>query len=58
MYYDLIIIQLVIAYAHGLHYKHHIGMTMDKFHFNKHKQDIWECDWLIGHIISIKEICL
>ena len=29
-------------------------MTMNKFHFNEHKQDSWKCDWLIGHIISIK----
>ena len=29
-------------------------MTMNKFHFNEHKQDTWECDWLIRHIISIK----
>ena len=29
-------------------------MTMNKFHFNEHKQDTWKCDWLIGHIISIK----
>ena len=26
---------------------------MNKYHFNEHKQDIWKCDWLIGHIISI-----
>ena len=28
-------------------------MTMNKFHFNEHKQDTLKCDWLIGHIISI-----
>ena len=28
-------------------------MTMNKFHFNEHKQNTWMCDWLIGHIISI-----
>ena len=38
-YYDLIIIHLVIAPAHGLHCKHHTRMTMNKFHFNEHKQD-------------------
>ena len=53
MYYDLIIIHLVIAYAYGLHCKHHTGMTMNKFYFNEHKQDTWKCDCLIGHIISI-----
>ena len=37
MYYDLIVIHLVIAYAHELHYKHHTKMKMNKFHFNKHK---------------------
>ena len=30
-----------------------LRMTMNKFHFNEHKQDWWKCDWLIGHIISI-----
>ena len=40
MYYNIIIIHLVIAYAHGLHYKHHTRMTMNKFCFNEHKQDI------------------
>ena len=29
-------------------------MTMNKFHFNEHKQDTWKCDWLICHIISIR----
>ena len=56
-----------IAHAHGLHCKHHTRMTMNKFHFNEHKQDTWKCDWLIGHIISIilflpsiwyKELCI
>ena len=28
-------------------------MTMNKSHFNEHKQDIWKRDWLVGHIISI-----
>ena len=27
---------------------------MNKFHFNEHKKDTWKCDWLIGHIISIR----
>ena len=53
MHYDLIIIHLVIAYAHGLHCKHHTRMTMNKFHFNELKQDKWKCDWLIGHVIYI-----
>ena len=44
---------LVIAYAHGPHYKHHTIITMNKFHFNKHKQDTWKYDWLIAHIVSI-----
>ena len=26
---------------------------MNKFHFDEHQWDIWKCDWLIGHIISI-----
>ena len=39
MYYDLFIIYLVIVYAHGLHYKYHTRMIMNKFHFNKHKQE-------------------
>ena len=33
-------------------------MTMNKFYFNEHKQDTWKCDWLIGHIISIMELCV
>ena len=53
LYYDLIIIHVVIVYAYELHCKHHTRMTMNKFHFNEHKQDTWKCDWLIGHIISI-----
>ena len=28
-------------------------MTVNKFHFNEHKQDTLMCDWLIGHIIFI-----
>ena len=31
-------------------------MTMNKFHFNEHKQDTWKGDWLIGHIISITPV--
>ena len=23
-------------------------MTMNKYHFNEHKQDTWKCNWLIG----------
>ena len=30
-------------------------MTMNKYHFNEHKQDTRKCDWLMGHIISIKK---
>ena len=30
-------------------------MTMNKFYFNEYKQDTLKCDWLIGHIISIKK---
>ena len=30
-------------------------MIMNRFHFNKHKQDSWKCDWLIHHIISIRK---
>ena len=56
MYYDLIIIHLVIIYAYELHCKHHIGMKMNKFNFNEHKKDTWKCDWLIGHIISITNL--
>ena len=54
LYYDIILIHLVIAYAHGLHCKHHIRMTIDKFHFDEYKWDIWKGYWLIGHVISIK----
>ena len=46
-------IHLVIAHTNGLHGKHHTRMTMNKFHFNEHKQDTRKCDWLVGHIISI-----
>ena len=56
MYYDIIIIHLVIAYAHGLHYKYHTQIKMNKYHFNEHKQNTWKCDWLIGHMISISSI--
>ena len=28
-------------------------MTINKFHFNEHKQYTWKCDWLTCHIISI-----
>ena len=34
--------------------KHHIRITMNKFHFNEHKWDSWKYDWLICYIISIK----
>ena len=51
-------IHLVLAHAHGLHCKHNTRMTMNKFHFNEHKQDTWKCDWLIGHIISIRNLAL
>ena len=34
LYYDLITIQLVIAYAHGLHC-HHTKMKMNKSSFQK-----------------------
>ena len=33
-------------------------MTMNKYHFNEHKQDTLKCDWLIAHIISISYIVL
>ena len=56
MYYNIIIIHLIIAYAHGFYYKHHTRMKLNKFHFNEHKKDRWKCDWLIGHIISIKNM--
>ena len=29
---------------------------MNKFHFNEHKQETWKCDWLIGHLISIRYV--
>ena len=35
--YDHIIVQYVIAYGHGLHYKHYTRMKMSKFHFNEKK---------------------
>ena len=53
MYYDIIIIHLVIAYAHELHCKHHTRMIMNKVNFNEHRHDIWKCDWFLGYIISI-----
>ena len=31
-------------------------MIMNKFHFNENKEDIWKCDWLIGHMISITKV--
>ena len=34
LYYDLIIIYLVIAYAHGIHYKHLTRIIINKFYFN------------------------
>ena len=52
LYYDVIIILSIISYAHGLHCKHYIRMTMNEYHFNEYKQDSWKCYWLIGHIIS------
>ena len=58
MYYDLIIIDLVIVRAHELHCKHHTRMTINKINFNKLKQDTWKCDWLIGHVISINIKCI
>ena len=58
MYFDLIIIHLVITYAHELHCQHHTLMIMNKFYFNEHKRDTWKCDWLIGHIISINPFLL
>ena len=39
-FYTLIIIHLVIIYAHALHYKHHIKMTKKNFYFNKYEQDM------------------
>ena len=42
MSYDLIIMYLVIAYAHKLYYKN----DNKKFHFNEYKRDTWKCDWL------------
>ena len=39
MYYDLIIIHLVSAYARGLKYKHHKKMIINKIYFNEYKQD-------------------
>ena len=65
MYYDLIVIHLVIAYAHELHYKHHTKMKMNKFHFNKHKLETWQCDLLIlcglhsmHHVLSFLYVIL
>ena len=26
-------------------------MTLNKFHLNKYKRDMWECNWLIDHNI-------
>ena len=43
--YSLIIIQLVIAYAHGFYYKHHKKVLMTKFYFNKHKWDTWNSNF-------------
>ena len=46
MYIDLIIIHLVIAYAHVLHCKYHKIMIMKKFHFNEHNE-------IYGNVIGL-----
>ena len=43
LYFDLIIICLVIACALGLHCKHHTIILMNKFDFIEYKRDIEEC---------------
>ena len=42
LYKNIIIIPLVMANAHRVHYKHHIRMTLDKFHFKEYEKDIWK----------------
>ena len=42
-------------HALGLCFKNHTRIIIYKFSINEYKRDVWNCDCLLDHIISIKK---